>query len=470
MAFLRDYKHDIFVSYAHTDNKPFVEGDRGWVMYLTEFLAKRVAQIVGSDKIDFWMDYDLSVNSAVTAEIEDHMAQSALLLFICSESYLSSVWCQRELSGFLTNSVTDRKTGSLRRLFMVKRDKVDREHLPPSLQDILGIDFWTLDFEKHPVPLGYPMPDERQAEYWSRLNRLALDIAATLKLIAGGGLQGGSHGVVVHLAEVTEDLEPLRFEIEAFLRQAGVDTLPKAYYSRETIAKFQQGVEADLGQSKLFVQLLSTVPGRKPPELPQGYPGLQFQLAQVAKVEILQWRSPKLEIKGVADPAHMELLNSRLVIAESIEAFKERVRRRALASNVPKFSSPGNLIFVNTESGDRAIAQQIADCITRQGFGFVLSRETSIRKDLQKRLQECDGAIIVYASSPAKWVERQQSYIKKILQNIDPPPPVVKIYETNNVKKDFVNFRYFQTIPFDTTVDCAVLRPFLDEVRSRSKC
>ena len=122
---------------------------------------------------------------------------------------------------------------------------------------------------------------------------------------------------------------------------------------------------------------------------------------------------------------------------------------------------------MNTESGDRNIARQIADCITRKGYLYALSRETSIRKDLEQRLHACDGAIIVYASSTAKWVERQQDYIRKILQDITPPPPVIWIGETREDRSEFVNFRYFPTFQIETHVTCDALEPFLEEVRNR---
>jgi hypothetical protein len=469
MAFLDGYKHDIFVSYAHNDNKSYVESDIGWVKNLIKVLRTRVVELVGSDSVDIWMDYELRGNDAVTPTIMDELSQSAILLFASSESYLASSWCRNELNGFLNSSVGDRRAGSLQRLFMIQRDKIDRSRLPEALRDLIGYPFWIEEFGKSPIVLGYPTPDPKQSQYWSLLNKLSLEIKETLKILKNGGAESPLASVVIHLAEVTDDLELLRQEVGAFLEQAGIGILPKTYYPRDALSKFQDAIDADLKQSKLFVQLLSGVSGRKPTELPQGYPGLQFQRAQVAQKEILQWRSPALDINSVVDAEHRKLLKSHTVIAEGVEAFKERVKRRAFTRKVAPPSPPGKLIFVNTESGDRKIAQQIANCIMRKGFGFALSHETSIRKDLRERLHECDGAIIVYASSPAKWVERQQDYIRKFLQDIIPPPPVIAICESQHEKPDFVNYRYFQTIWFDTDVDCDVLEPFLEQVRSRSR-
>ena len=137
------------------------------------------------------------------------------------------------------------------------------------------------------------------------------------------------------------------------------------------------------------------------------------------------------------------------MIAEGLEVFKQRVKERVLK---PRPASPPErpphsqkLIFINTESGDRKIAERIANCVTRKGFGFVLSRETRVRNELRERLQECDGAIIIYASSPAKWVARQQGYIRKIFQELNPTLPTVAIYETQEEHPEFLDQRYFPT-------------------------
>src|SRR5271157_6092502 len=113
MAFLPGYKHDIFVSYAHNDNKPYVESDIGWVKNLIKILRTRVVELLGSDSVDIWMDYELRGNDAVTPTIMEDLAHSAILLFVSSESYLASSWCRNELNGFLNSSVGDRGAGSL---------------------------------------------------------------------------------------------------------------------------------------------------------------------------------------------------------------------------------------------------------------------------------------------------------------------------------------------------------------------
>jgi TIR domain len=472
MALLTGYTHDIFVSYAHNDNQPMVSGTDGWVRTLVNLLRVRTVEKIGSNALDIWMDYELYGNSPVTPTITDALTGSAILLFIGSESYLASAWCQRELNAFLTGSVADRRSDALKRLFMISRDKIDRSRLPEPLRDLIGYKFWREDAGR-PIPLGFPLPERNDTEYWSALNTISLEIADTLKTLQQGPTTPPQSGPIVHLAEVTEDLEPLRQDVAAYLKQAGINIVPNSYYPRDAIRSFQDAVERDLRNCTLFVQLLSAVPGRKPAELPQGFSGLQYQLAQVARKDILQWRNPNLNPNDVGDAELRKLLLGSTVVAEGFEVFKQRVKEHVLnprpASPPVRLPHSQKLIFINTESGDRKIAERIANCVTRKGFGFVLSRETRVRNELRERLQECDGAIIIYASSPAKWVVRQQGYIRKILQELNPTPPTVAIYETQEEHPEFLDQRYFPTYYFDRNVTCEALDPFLEEVKKRCR-
>jgi hypothetical protein len=479
MAYVTGYKHDVFISYAHLDNKPYLESEPGWVSQLVKLLHTRLAQELGTDDIDIWMDYRLQGKDAVTPAITEALAGSALLLFVVSNGYLNSPWCGQELASFLKTSVGDRSTGSYPRLFMVQRTKTDRFGLPEALQDLIGYRFWKEETGKPPVTLGYPNLRADEDRYWELLNRLGVEIGAALKCLKGIEKEKPEGGPAVLLAEVTEDLEPQRQDVERFLRQAGVRVLPRSYYPRDTPGKFQDAIDRDLLETKLFVQLLSGIPGRRPPELPQGFPGLQYQRAQVAGKEILQWRPASVKLDD-CEEEYRKLLSARTVIVENIQSFKERAQKRAFAPPPSPAAAAkaaegppgrGKRIFVNTESGDREIAQQIADCITRKGFLNTLSRETSIRKDLEKRLRECDGAIIVFASSTARWVERQLSYIAKILLDVDPPPPVIEIARITKEGQppDDIRKTPYNTIHFGETIDCAALEPFLEKVQKHER-
>lgn len=43
MSFLPDFEDDIFISYAHIDNKALTEGQKGWISHFHEALEIRLA-------------------------------------------------------------------------------------------------------------------------------------------------------------------------------------------------------------------------------------------------------------------------------------------------------------------------------------------------------------------------------------------------------------------------------------------
>src|SRR5262249_12108357 len=125
-TFVPGYMHDIFISYAHVDDVPYLDAKDGWVTTLVKVLKRRLGQLLGrADAYSLWMDPELVGNVPLTPQIMNTLSNSATLLIILSPGYLSSEWCQREKNAFL-NSVKERvRSGS--RVFIVERDKVSRD-------------------------------------------------------------------------------------------------------------------------------------------------------------------------------------------------------------------------------------------------------------------------------------------------------------------------------------------------------
>src|ERR1044071_2558681 len=97
MPYLAQYKHDVFVSYAHSGLlTPWSNALRqSLTKYLNEFL-----ELKGAQSVDVWMDYQLEGNVGLTAQLKERVEGSALLLIIMSKFYLQSPWCQNEAVWF----------------------------------------------------------------------------------------------------------------------------------------------------------------------------------------------------------------------------------------------------------------------------------------------------------------------------------------------------------------------------------
>ncbi len=266
---LPNYKHDIFLSYAHVDNQPI-----GWVTTLINNLKILLTKKLGSsDSFSLWMDDELHGKIATTSEIRKHIEGSATFLLILSPAYLASEWCNFELRTFLAKY--GENSG---RVFLVEYDWVER---PEVLSDLLAYKFWYYNTE--------------QFEYYQLLDDLATQLLNKFLRIN------------VFLAEVSYDLEERRNELKHYFIEQGVQVLPE--YN-------QHSLEEDLRESSLFVQLLSENSG-------YGYPRYQYERAKAAKLPILQWRDPN--IQKVSESKHRAFLALSTVVAISFVDFKSMI-------------------------------------------------------------------------------------------------------------------------------------------------
>lgn len=177
MAFVDGYENDIFVSYAHVDDQAPPGAQEGWVTTFMDGLKVLLAMQLGrADSISMWWDCGLARHVPVSGEITQGVQTAAVLLVFLSEGYLASDWCGKESSGFLSAAGE-----SSRRLFVIERMPIERSRKPALFQNVLGYPFWTRRRVEEPArTLGFPTPRPDEQEYFVRLHRLAVELAAEL--------------------------------------------------------------------------------------------------------------------------------------------------------------------------------------------------------------------------------------------------------------------------------------------------
>lgn len=435
MAFVPSYDHDVFVSYARIDDEPLVGAQRGWVTTLIHNLQTVVRQKLGSKDFLIWMDHQLAGNRALNPAIMTTLSNTATLLVILSPGYLASEWCRRERQAFLKLLKGRRDAGS--QVFVVYCDKLDRSSMPAELADFLGYPFWVQDEgNKAPRRLGLPVPTPTETEYYNRVNQLGHELCHELKRLraTASGSAFAPQGPTIFLAEVTDDLETRREEVRRYLSQAGLNILPQTYYPRDDPTSFEQAMTADLSRCKVFVQLLSAFGGHRPPTLQKGYPELQYELAQRANVPILQWRSRDLDVDSVEDPTQRALLERETVRACGIEEFKEAIVGQAHRTPSAAPARHANmLVFVNNDSPDRELAEEIAKLLLQEGIGYSMplanGSPDDIRTDLEENMLTCDGLLLVYGSTTASWVRSQLRQGRKIISQREQPLTAMGVFE-----------------------------------------
>jgi hypothetical protein len=395
-TYVPQYKHDIFVSYAHVDNEPLTGAETRWVTNLITGLKPLLGQKLGrADAYTLWMDYELRGNEALTPHILEQLQDSAILLLILSPGYVASDWCCRELSTFVA-----RVGKGAGRVFVIEREPLER---PAELQDVLGYKFWVKNEANHPRTLGVPRPNHEEFEYFQRLDELARQLAEKLKYLRA---QGGTASIAasarspdmpssvpratVFLAEVTDDLQELRAEVERYLQQQNVRVLPGTFYYFPTAEALRQAIDTDLQEATLFVQLLSPALPRRPPGM--STPQMQYAAAQAVEgLPLLQWRDRRIDMATITDLTQHAFLDAATVVATGIEEFKQYIMQQLDAIEARRLEeekrkqeaylkrtirtaslTQDTLVFINTGPEDLSLAREIGDMLKEEGFGFSL--------------------------------------------------------------------------------------------------
>lgn len=447
MGYLPDFRHDIFVSYAHVDDIPWHGIQDGWVTTLISNIKKQLATHLGrTDAYSLWMDDKLAEHVELTQQIMEALNNTAILIIILSPGYVASDWCTREKNIFF-QMLRNKRSG----IFVIERSHIEPDERPQELAEFVPFQFWIKDREGMPPKiLGEPEPskDVNYLLYFDKVNEVAFKLKNLLhelkrQVPSGSNELVQKKEVSVFLADTTDDLEQARNGIKKYLSQFDIKVLPDSCYSLEPTS-FRIGTERDLAGCRAFVQLLSTWPGKKPADLPKGYLQLQYECAVKAGVPIFQWRNLLIDISAIEDEDHLALVNGEKVRAEGFEEFKLAVKEyvlkappvkpfRASQSSMNPTSDLNTLVFVNMETSDRPLAEKVCCELKRHGIGYSLpllhGEASEIRSDLEANLVDSNGIIIIYGCSTVAWVRRQLLECRKMLSKREKPIQAFAIFE-----------------------------------------
>lgn len=459
MAFIPGYEHDVFVSYAHVDDQPFIEGgaglgrSSGWVSTLVRHLKNEMAQKFGrSDAVSVWFDsHNLRGNHRLIDEIAARLERAGIFVAILSPGYIASQWCLDEARLFAQGCGGDPG----RRLFVIEKAPLDGEAAPPACAGRRAYRFWYIDRAEQPRTFAIPQPHADEIDYFRQIEDVARDLRDLCRALRGNQANApapaasasvglGPGAAEVFLAEVTDDLEFKREEVRRYLEQQNVPVLPELSYPLGR-AEFAAALDGDLANSRLFVQLLGPMPGKRPRDVPDGYGWLQLEGARRRGLPILQWRSPDLDLTAIAWPRHRELLELETVQATSLESFKRAILAALAPPPAPpprRDTGPRPLVFLNTEPRHRAIAADIRGAIGNRAVWaeplFEGPAET-VREDLEQNLIDCDAMVMVYADNPG-WARAQLRNFHKLAPRRDRPVRVIPVIDAPPEQKPEIGF------------------------------
>ena len=434
--------NDVFISYAHIDNQPLVEGQRGWISELHRILKIRLAQLTG-EAPQIWMDErGLHGNDRFADELDQSCPASAVILSVFSPRYLKSDWCQRELQNFLGDPPFELQSrlGNRSRIFKVVKTPVPLEEEPEATQALLGYEFYDVD-----AATGRPVEFQGAAEdrYLARLNDLAQDLCDTLTLpreareqdpggaaAAAPAAPAGSRGTV-YLATTTSDLTQQRDEVRRDLESRGYGVLPDAPLPlvgaecRAAVAELQ-------GRASLSIHPLGAYYGAIPEGSEQSLAQLQYELAaeraRGGGLTQVIWMPAGATPAEARQKEFTEELVARLndalevdLVTTGLESLKTlvltRLERPASENPEPAAEAGPARVYLVYDPADLETVEPLANRLYDEGLEVVLSLlegdDAELRQLHQDNLLEADAALIVYDRAPAVWVETKVRELRK---------------------------------------------------------
>jgi len=423
------YRYDVFISYAAANNDLPSPCDR-WVSRLVDGLGKALRARMDGNRCTICFDERTIEPNQTLENLLDSARQSRVFIAISSSAYNTRPWPKRELDAFLE------ATNDSSRLFMIELEPVSTKDRWPALQGRPRCAF------HHEVKTGsssVPAPLEPDSKlFFQPLWDLATSIAARLKALPDAEPAPATFSPFVALppsvppmaatrtvllAQVTEDLASdyasLRRALEQF---PSVRLLPSDGYPQAG-DRFREAFRADLAEADFVLQLLSTTPGRTPPDLPIGYVRCQAEDAEAAAAQLIQWRRSDLRLADVEDETYRALLQRPTVIASTFPSFLKYVIDQVTAPIEPVAARPDNdgrgLVFVNADKRDLAPAKQCGTLLADE-FNVILPPEEeeekgeSVQEALNAQLESCDAMLLFQGSSGAGWVRAQLFQAMKI--------------------------------------------------------
>jgi hypothetical protein len=442
MSLLPGYEHDVFISYAHIDNQPLTEGQRGWIDHFHAALERRLSGLLGAEPA-FFRDPELKGNDYYEQTLPGKLQKTAILVSVLSPRYAKSEWCQTELDAFCraAEATGGVRVGNRSRIFKVIKLPVPREQHPLPLQGLLGYDFFERDPRTGaPREFGLEFGEQAKLNFVERVNDLAYEIMQLLQEIGvdprGMAAEAARPtGLAVYLAATTSDLRAPWDAVRRDLLQRGHQVLPDRelpLYGPELVPF----VRGQLGQARLSIHLLGAHYGTVPEAEEQGRSlgHLQHDLAtEVSRLTGLRrilWLPAGLapaEARQKEFVAHVledpEAARDAEVLQGSIEELKTLVHE-ALARAAGPGSDGGAeeldgppRVYLLCDARDREAVQPVEDRLFEAGCEVMLPAEEGdpalVREDHREKLRVCDAALIYAGLAPDSWVSIQLGELRK---------------------------------------------------------
>lgn len=465
MAYAQTFDNDIFISYAHADNRDQLS--EGWITLFRLCLEVRLQELTGRHKgeqaVAIWRDPALEGNEQFAEVLTDQVRKAALLVSVISPSYVNSPWCQREIETFC--GAARERLGlvvgaSKARVIKVVKDYVPRDRHPEPLQTQIGYEFYRMDTErKRPRQFTLLRGDDTTAVAKQVIDDLAHGILETLDAInetvkqpvpqlkqvalphtPAAAPAAAADGRCVYLAECHFELDDVRRQIRRELADRGVTVLPAGDLPVRSPQDFAAAVKADLERCRLSIHLVGARRGLVVPGCADDIVGLQDQFAAERATALaaegraddfrrLLWVPPDTVVPAdePAQQAFVEMIErapraaaATELVRAPLHALMDQVHvvfdRRAPPAP-PADAGGAPTVYVVSHLQDAALAAEVADHLFERGFTAqepVREGEEDERARLHReQLENSDAVLVIAGGANDAWLQTQVGEVMK---------------------------------------------------------
>ncbi len=444
------FENDIFVSYAHIDDQPLVEGQKGWISSFHRVLEIRLGQLLGRHP-RIWRDPKLQGNDIFADRLVERLPRVAILASIVSPRYMKSDWCLRELREFqkASSATGGMRFGNKVRVFKIVKTPVPLDQQSGEFQDVLGYEFYMVDPDSGRArELSQTGDPESQRLYWAKLDDLAHDMAELLEAIEDGGdeaparAEAPSERVTVYLAETTYDLREQRDVVRRELQGYDAVVLPDRPLPLVG-PECEEMVREQLARASLSIHLIGRNYGIVPEGETRSTVVLQNDLAIARsarrRVRRLIWLPDDLESEDERQIRFIDSLqtDTRIqagadILQTSLGDFKSAMHRRLRPPEPPKpvkeepaqvlepsilDESPLKRIYLIYDQRDGEEPVVVTDWLFDQGFEVIQpvfeGDEAQVRRDHEENLSVCDGVLVYYGAGNELWLRAKLREVQK---------------------------------------------------------
>ncbi|HSN88089.1 MAG TPA: toll/interleukin-1 receptor domain-containing protein [Thermoanaerobaculia bacterium] len=447
------FAYDVFISYAHLDNEPLLEGETGWISDFHAVLEKRLSMLLG-EPARIWRDPELRGNQYFDQTIAGGFENAALFLSVLTPRYVRSDYCRKELEGFCRRAQADSVLlpDDRSRILKVVKTPVELPEQPPPMDHLLGYEFFRLDPEKKRLhELQIRSADDRE-RFLASLEDLAAEIREALRLIKGGrrapGAAGAaaspeSPGQTVYLAPASFDRKEEHELMRRELAARGYTVLPSRPLPLEA-EELDRSVRQDLARCDLSIHILGARYGLIPEGADRSAVEIQIELA--APLRRIFWVPPGLVPQDARQQAlldrlrtdpealgHASFLETSLEELKAFsldrldqmrkEAAKEVEKEKAAATSAAP--APGTAaaeegprwVYLLHTPRDTDEVTPWVDFLWEQGFEvrtpLFEGSEGEIREEHESNLQVCDGFLLYFGQGNERWLRKMLLDLKK---------------------------------------------------------